>query len=239
MCYSFNKIISVMKSASNSGVIIVSYHHSQSPLLPQIRHIREMLHRSESFLLCFYLNRVIHSIQNCSHYYYPTCAESHKAAPCLTVWDCSMWLKADTRFLERLPAVKDVWPSHIYKHCVCLWWPEMPGTPACLLSDPLVATATPSSQASCLLYFPFQSRPKIGYLTDYSPLCFQSLPRQTGKLVQEKGCQECRDESLFESQIHLGWLRLWWDFDATQTLNLRVDQTATLLLFMIHHFQSY
>lgn len=59
-------------------------------------------------------------------------------------------------------------------------------TAACLLSDPLVALATPPSQAPSFLYFPFQSRPKIGYLTDYSPLCFQSLPRHTGKLVQER-----------------------------------------------------
>lgn len=82
-----------------------------------------------SFPLCFQSNRIIYSSQNFAHYYCLTCAESHKAASCLAVWDCSMWLKADTGFLERLPAVKDVWPSHIYKHCVCLWWPEMPGTP--------------------------------------------------------------------------------------------------------------
>lgn len=65
-------------------------------------------------------------------------------------------------------------------------------TAACLLSDPLVATATPPSQAPSFLCFQFQSRTKIGYLTDYSPLSFQSLPRRTGKPVQEKGCQKCR-----------------------------------------------
>lgn len=89
----------------------------------------KMLHTSERLPLCFQTNRVIYSIQNFAHYRCLTCAESHKAAPCLAVWDCSMWLKADTGFLECLPAVKDVWPSHIYKQCVCLWWPEMPGTP--------------------------------------------------------------------------------------------------------------
>lgn len=202
-----------------------------------------MLHLSESLPLCFQTNRVIYSIQIFAHYHCPTCAESHKAAPCLAVWDCSMWLKADTGFLECLPAVKDVWPSHIYKQCVCLRWPEIPGTPVSNSRLSAVRSfsryATPPSQTPSFLYFLFQSRPKIGYLADYSPLCFQNLPRHTGKLVQEKGCQKCRDEGLWESQIHLGWFRLWRSFDATQTLNLRADQTATLLPFIICHLKSY
>lgn len=186
---------------------------------------------SESFPLCFQSNRVIYSIQNFAYYYCLTFTESHKAASCLSVWDCSMWLKADTGFLERLPAVKDVWPSHVYKLCVSMmtWnarYARLKQPSVCcqilwLLWPILLHKLPPSS------IFRFKAGSKLSIWLIIVHYAFKVCPGTLASWCKKKAVKST-DESLLESQIHLGWLKLWWSFDATHTLNLRADQTGTL-----------
>lgn len=210
-CWLSRMVPIILECLVKTDIIIIIIHRQHC--LSQTRHMFwEMLHLRERFLLCFQSNRVIYSIQNFVYYHCPTWDESHKAAPCLAVWDCSMWLKADTGFLERLPAVKDVWPSHIYKHCVSMmtWnarYTHLKQPHVCYqnlrLLWPLLHHKLPPFPI-----FHFKAAPKLAIWLITVCYAFQSLPRHTGRLVQEKGCQKCRNESLLESQIHLGWLRL-------------------------------